>query len=218
VEVIERANRFAALGDPIRLRIVDALAITDRSPGELVAEIGAPTNLLAHHLDVLERAGMIERLPSSGDRRRRYIKLQHEALWSLRIGAGLPAAPVLFVCTHNSARSQIAAALWKTRVGTPAYSAGTHPAERVHPGAVAAGKRAGLDLSKSSPRHISDVDTDAMTIITVCDQAHEELPTRTVHHHWSTPDPVITPTRKAFDAALRQIGDRIDALRNEENE
>ncbi|MDZ7732130.1 MAG: hypothetical protein U5R31_02625 [Acidimicrobiia bacterium] len=72
-----------------------------------------PTNLLAHHLAVLERAGLVRRDTSSGDRRRRYVRLDDRALDGL---APRPSQPpptrVVFVCTHNSARSQLAAALW----------------------------------------------------------------------------------------------------------
>ena len=58
--------------------------------------------------------------------------------------------PILFVCTHNSARSQLAAALWTATTGREALSAGTQPATRVHPGAVAAAARAGLVLDVAS--------------------------------------------------------------------
>jgi protein-tyrosine-phosphatase len=206
----ERAARFAALGDPTRLRIVESLAVTDRSPGEMAAEFGIPGNLMAHHLDVLEDAGLVGRTISAGDRRRRYIHLARGALDALTIKGAVPAEPVLFVCTHNSARSQLAAALWTARVGTPATSAGTHPAPRVHPGAVSAAKKAGLDLSEARPRHLDDVDTDPVTVVTVCDQAHEELPDGTPHRHWSTPDPALNPTRRSFDRTLTLLQNRID--------
>ena len=61
------------------------------------------------------------------------------------------------MCTHNSARSQLAAALWTQLTNQPADSAGTHPAARVHPGAVAAARRAGLDLTDARPKLLDDV-------------------------------------------------------------
>ena len=53
----QRAAHHAALGDPIRLTIVDELSVSDRSPIELRRLVGIESNLLAHHLDVLEAAG-----------------------------------------------------------------------------------------------------------------------------------------------------------------
>ena len=137
-----RAGRHAALGDPVRLAIVDELTISDRAPIELRRLVDIESNLLAHHLDVLEGVGMIHRSRSSGDGRRRYVHLNHDALNGLIPGRPLTLSKALFVCSHNSARSQLAAALWRDLVGTPAESAGTHPAKRIHPGAVAAAKRA----------------------------------------------------------------------------
>lgn len=212
MNVEERSLRFAALGDPVRLAIVDDLAASDRAPVELAHRHGLASNLLAHHLSVLEKAGLVERLTSSGDRRRRYIRLRHEALRRLGIGASAPTGPVLFVCTHNSARSQLAAATWNAVVTSSASSAGTQPAERVHPGAVAAAKRAGLDLSRAHPRHLDDVDRTHALVVTVCDRAHEELEPGPEWLHWSISDPVEAATPAAFDAALREIQSRIHTM------
>jgi protein-tyrosine-phosphatase len=212
VNVAERSLRFAALGDPIRLAIVDDLAASDRAPVELARRLGLASNLLAHHLSVLEEAGLVERLTSSGDRRRRYIRLRHDALRELTIGVSAPAGPVLFVCTHNSARSQLAAATWNAVAGSPASSAGTHPADRVHPGAVAAAERAGLDLSQARPRHLDDIDMTPALVVTVCDRAHEELEPGSEWLHWSISDPVEEATPAAFDAALRNVQSRIHTM------
>ena len=62
-----RAARHGALSDPVRLAIVDALVLSDRAPVELRRLVGIESNLLAHHLDVLESVAMIERSKSSGD-------------------------------------------------------------------------------------------------------------------------------------------------------
>ncbi|MGZ7087040.1 MAG: ArsR/SmtB family transcription factor, partial [Ilumatobacteraceae bacterium] len=80
----DRAARHAALGDPVRLAIVDELAVSDRAPVELRRLIGIESNLLAHHLDVLERVGFISRTRSSGDGRRRYVHLHRRALDDLQ--------------------------------------------------------------------------------------------------------------------------------------
>lgn len=207
-----RAQRHAALGDPVRLAIVDALTVSDRAPVELRRTLGLESNLLAHHLDVLDRVGLIERSRSSGDGRRRYVHLRPDALDDLaprqRVGMG----PALFVCSANSARSQLAAALWKARTGEPAASAGTHPAPRVHPGAVAAGRRAGLDLSHAEPRYLDASPPPSALVVTVCDRAHEELEPAEGWLHWSVPDPVPVGTKAAFDATVAELGRRIDGL------
>ena len=87
---------------------------------------------------------MVERLRSEGDARRRYLRLSPEAIARSSIaGVSVLADRVLFVCTGNSARSQLAAALWNLTSEVPAESAGTHPAPEVHPGAIRAGRKAG---------------------------------------------------------------------------
>lgn len=207
-----RAQRHAALGDPTRLAIVDELAGSDRAPVELQRLAGIPSNLLAHHLDVLEEVGLITRSRSSGDGRRRYVHLHRDALHGLISGPLRPAQRALFVCTHNSARSQLAAALWTQFTSQPADSAGTHPAQRVHPGAVAAGRRAGLDLTGARPKLLDEVEDRPALVVTVCDRAHEELRADPAWLHWSVPDPVTAPSRAAFDATVTELRSRITGL------
>jgi protein-tyrosine-phosphatase len=201
----------AALGEPVRLAIVDDLACSDRSPTELGERHGLATNLLAHHLDVLEGAGLIERFASAGDRRRRYVRSLRQPLAQLCVATTHPAGAVLFVCSHNSARSQLAAAIYEARTGHEAHSAGTHPAERVHPGAVAAARRIGLDLSNVEPRLLDLADV-VDVIVTVCDRAHEELEPGPRWLHWSVPDPVESGTGAAFDAVVEHLETRIATL------
>ncbi|MBX3286181.1 MAG: helix-turn-helix domain-containing protein [Actinobacteria bacterium] len=206
-----RAARHAALGDPVRLAIVDELAASDRSPVELRHRFGLESNLLAHHLDVLESVGLVNRTRSSGDGRRRYVHLLRPALADLSVGPAPRTGSALFVCTRNSARSQLAAALWRRLTGDEAASAGTHPAEAVHPGAVAAAERAGLDLARATPSSIDDVEP-APLVVTVCDRAHEELPADPTWLHWSIPDPVPAGTARAFDAAVAELTERISTV------
>jgi ArsR family transcriptional regulator, arsenate/arsenite/antimonite-responsive transcriptional repressor / arsenate reductase (thioredoxin) len=168
--------------------------------------------LLAHHLDVLESVGMIRRSQSSGDGRRRYVHLVRESLRGLAPGRPMTPGRALFVCTHNSARSQLAAALWRSIAGAPASSAGTHPAPHVHPGAIGAAARAGLNLTHATTRALDQVGKLPRIVITVCDQAHEEIAPDDNWLHWSIADPVESRRRAAFDAALVELRDRIIAL------
>lgn len=211
MDIERRASIHAALGEPVRLAIVEDLAVTDRSPKDLGQLFELPTNLLAHHLDVLQGAGLIARFTSAGDRRRRYVRLLREPLMALQIGSNRPRRPMMFLCTHNSARSQLAAALWMARTGSPAESGGTHPAAKVHQGAIAAGRRAGLDLSSAVPRLVEHIDDDAQ-VVTVCDLAHEELEPASDWWHWSIPDPVERGTTKSFDAVVADLDLRIRSI------
>jgi len=208
-----RAHVHAALGDPARLAIVDALTLGDASPGEIAHDLGMPTNLVAHHLKVLQDAALIVRARSEGDRRRTYLRLQPDVLASLTPPPLRDAERVVFVCTHNSARSQLAAALWRDRVGSPVASAGTKPAARVHPRAVKVAHRHGLTLDPAATAHVADVVHDGDLVIAVCDNAHEDL-TDSVRSrlHWSVPDPIKANTDAAFEAAYRDLAGRIDRL------
>jgi len=200
----------AALADPARLRITDTLLTGDASPSELAAMLAMPSNLLAHHLHVLEQAGIIARSRSEGDRRRTYLRLIPAALDSLAPPPARAALRVLFVCTANSARSHLAAALWRQASAVPAVSAGTHPAA-IDPGAIAAAKRHHLPLPRLRPRRIGEVRHEGDLLITVCDLAHEEL-AGAAAAHWSVPDPVPAGDPDTFDAALAQLADRVARL------
>lgn len=209
LSVESRAARHAALGDPVRLRIVDHLATSDLAPVEIRERVGIESNLLAHHLDILESVGLIQRSRSSGDGRRRYVHLIGGALGGLTRPPAVEAGPALFVCTHNSARSQLAAALWRHLTKQPAESAGTHPANAVHRGAIAAARRASIDLDGATPRHLDDLSALPRLVVTVCDRAHEELTPDESWLHWSIPDPIAAATPAAFDAVVTELRARI---------
>jgi ArsR family transcriptional regulator, arsenate/arsenite/antimonite-responsive transcriptional repressor / arsenate reductase (thioredoxin) len=216
-----RAAVHAALGEPVRLAIVDRLVPGDASPGELAEENGLGNNLLAHHLKVLQDAGVIRRVRSEGDRRRGYVQLclDDQTVWAAaQAGShGRPApmdkAPrVVFVCTANSARSQLAASQWNAISAVPAASAGTHPAERVHPRAVSTGRRHGLWLGRAKPVAIEYVLREGDLVVAVCDTVHEELGTDRPRLHWCIPDPARLDTDEAFETAFADITHRIDRL------
>lgn len=205
-----RAARHAALGDPARLRIVDLLTLGDLAPRELQDRLVMPSNLVSHHLAVLEREGMISRRRSEADRRRSYVHLVIGAFDQLGPSTSAAARRVLFVCTANSARSQLAAQLWAQRSAVPAASAGTHPTDAIAAGAVATAQRHGLPSLAGAPQRFADVVSDTDLVVTVCDAAHEELGSDALH--WSIPDPVPAGTDDAFDAAYDELAARVDAL------
>jgi protein-tyrosine-phosphatase len=211
MDVAARAAVHAALADPARLQIVDALGSGDMSPSELGAMLAMPSNLLAHHLHVVEQAGLVARRRSEGDRRRTYLQLIPGVLEALTRPAARAAGRVLFVCTANSARSHLAAALWRRASVVPAASAGTHPAARIEPAALAAAQRHRLPMRRLRPRLIADVQQDGDLIITVCDLAHEELGLQAAVH-WSVPDPVPAGDPASFDAAVAELSHRVERL------
>lgn len=204
-----RAARYAALADPVRLRIVDLLTLGDVAPVELQGELGISSSLLAHHLNLLEREGMLLRTRSEADRRRTYLHLAPGAFAGLIPSPKLGVRRVVFVCTGNSARSQLAAALWHDASRIPVASAGTHPADAIEPGAIAAATRHGLTLQASIPQALGDVAEADDYVVTVCDTAHEDL-AGADRLHWSVPDPVRDGSDAAFDAAFEDIAARIN--------
>jgi protein-tyrosine-phosphatase len=115
----------------------------------------------------------------------------------------------VFVCTANTARSHLAAALWRKASRVTAASAGTHPGQRIAAGAVDTATRHGLKLPKVAPRLLDLQDGDL--VITVCDRAHEELGDLG-WAHWSIPDPVPNGTPAAFDAAYERLATRVAHL------
>lgn len=150
---------------------------------------------------------------SEGDRRRRYIRLETGLLHELGRANRLRPGSVLFVCTHNSARSQFAAAQWEARTGQPAASAGSDPAESVHPLAVDVAAEFGLDISGATPVGYEAAQADPDVVISVCDRAHESgTPTGAMSVHWSIPDPVLAGTKRAFRSAFAELSARIDRL------
>jgi protein-tyrosine-phosphatase len=201
---------FAALGDRLRLDIVDELTLSDRTPGELIQKFEIPSALLAHHLDVLENAQIVERIESSADRRKRFVRLAERNL-PILLSSKYP-GNIQFICRHNSARSQLAAAIWKKFVGTAATSAGTEPAKTVHPLTIQIAKRHNLDLGQAIPRKYRPTSAHGRLEITVCDQSHDDLSMPLSRSHWSLPDPTNVGTIAAFEQTYQELFKRIIPL------
>jgi arsenate reductase len=102
---------------------------------------------------------------------------------------------VLILCTGNSCRSQMAEGWINAELGESweARSAGTRPAERIHPNAVDVMAEVGIDIAKSRPQHVDAcLGEDWNLVITVCDSAHESCPIfpgQVETLHISFPDP-----------------------------
>lgn len=212
--IVDRAKKHAALGDPRRLLIVDQLTIGDRTVAELAGLVDLPGNLLAHHLDVLDEAGMIERNVSEGDHRRRYVSLRWDEVPSLDTLRLAWPERVAFVCTHNSARSQFAAAVWREVTGIEPATAGTHPAARVHPKAVRIAAEHGLDIADATPAGYESLPDDLDLVVSVCDRAREAgTPKSALTLHWSVRDPVPVGTLAAFRSSFEEIARRVEKLK-----
>jgi hypothetical protein len=102
-----RARVYAALGEPARLAIVDMLVLGDASPGEIGARFGLPTNLVAHHLSVLQDAGVIERSRSAASLAVGFIDFPQD-LTARRHDSSLPAKAFSSACFYaNTPRIRI---------------------------------------------------------------------------------------------------------------
>ncbi|MCS7264635.1 MAG: arsenate reductase ArsC [Armatimonadetes bacterium] len=129
---------------------------------------------------------------------------------------------ILFVCTGNSARSQMAEGFAKA-LGMEAFSAGTHPKEAVHPLAIAVMAEKGIDISQNYPKPLDlELAKTVDLIVTVCSEADEEcaqLPLPVPKIHWNLPDPAKVEGNE-FEKlqAFRKIRDEIERLVSQLNE
>ena len=202
-------------GHPLRWRLLGDLARCDRTVHELTGLVGQPQNLVSYHLGKLRDARLVSARRSSADRRDAYYTVDLTRLGGLlaatgealhpglrltppppsRARAGTVSARVLFLCTGNSARSQMAEALARARSGglVEAHSAGSHP-KALHPNAVRAMRdEHGIDLAGQRSKHLSVFAQQRFDrVISLCDRVREvcpEFPGRPETIHWSIPDP-----------------------------
>jgi protein-tyrosine-phosphatase len=203
--------------DGARWRLLEELSRSDRRVQELVELVGGPQNLVSYHLGRLRRAGLVRERRSSADARDVYYRVDLDrftaavcdAASAIRptLAPGRPAgaapdraaaAPgrrVLFVCTGNSTRSQIAEA-YARRLGggrLRATSAGIRP-RPVHPLALKALEELGLDTRGLRSKPLEAVAGGTFDcLVTLCDRAREACPDDLVEAaeavHWSIPDP-----------------------------
>ena len=226
------------LGDPVRWRLIAELGRSDRRVGELVALVGRPQNVVSYHLGQCRRVGVVTARRSSADGRDVYYRaelarcaellgdagpLLHPALGAAaepssprRPIARSPRSKVLFLCTGNSARSQIAEALLEHRSAgaVTARSAGSHP-KPMHPNAVRVLAERGLDISDRSSKSIDRFRGRRFDrVVTLCDKVREvcpEFPGSPIASHWSIADPAVSGDTAADTyPAFEQVADEID--------
>ena len=215
-------------GHPLRWRLLSELARSDRMVSELTGLVGEAQNLVSYHLGKLRDGRLVSARRSSADRRDSYYGLDLARIGGLLSAAGgalhpglrlTPparddarggAAKVLFLCTGNSARSPMAAALARARSGgaIEAYSAGSHP-RPVHPNAVRVMRSEhGLDLSGHASTHLDAfADHHFDWVISLCDRVREvcpELPGHPEAIHWSLANPVTSESDDATYPLFRQ--------------
>jgi protein-tyrosine-phosphatase len=238
--VRDQALTFLKLvADDLRWSLLQELGRSDLRVNELIAGLGQPGNLVSYHLGQLRSAGLIRERRSSADGRVVYYSLdlerfqRHlmEAASCIRPGlltGHLPArapggrrARILFLCTHNSARSQMAEGLLRAMAGdrVTVESAGSQPTE-LHPLAVETMARRGIDIRGQRPKHADGlVGRRFDIVITLCDSIREVCPTFTGSPelvHWSLPDPareaVLEDMRAAFEQVAEEISRRVRYL------
>ena len=198
-------------GHPVRWLLLSELARSDRQVRELKALLGQPQNLVSYHLARLRAGGLVTMRRSSADGRDVYYGLDLARCGELLTAAGMALHPglrlvppppaeirvpvrVLFLCTGNSARSQMARAILEQMAAdaVTAASAGSHP-KPLHPNAVRVMREAGIDISGRQPTHLSAFTGQRFDyVISLCDKLREicpEFPGPAEVIHWSIPDP-----------------------------
>lgn len=206
-------------GHPLRWRLLRELGRSDRMVHELTDLVGQPQNLVSYHLAKLRDARLVSARRSSADRRDAYYTVDLDRIGELLTATGVALHPglrltpparedaepdaarirVLFLCTGNSARSQMAEALARTRSDgvVEAHSAGSRP-KPLHPSAVRVmHEEHGIDLAGQHSKHLSVFAEQRFDrVISLCDRVREvcpEFPGQPETIHWSIPDPAAGP-------------------------
>lgn len=229
------------LGHELRWQLVSELSRSDLKVGELTAATGEAQNLVSYHLRLLRDAGLVHERRSSEDARDIYYSLDRRAVSSgllrtlggINPGAMLTAprpakdspvagrlASVLFLCTGNSARSQIAEAMLRELGGRRVLvrSAGTHPVG-VHPLVQKVLVARGINVGDLRSKSVAEFAGQAFDyVISLCDIARSEpiaLTGKPHLAHWSIPDPVAehggpAAVARSFERAVVEIAVRVE--------
>lgn len=232
--------------DPVRWRLLGELAFSDRRVGELADRVGQPQNLVSYHLGRLRSLRIVRSRRSQADGRDTYYTLDLARCRELLAEAGValhpglrlsipPAAAdsasrgrprrrphVLFLCTGNSARSQIAETLVGHLAGraVQAFSAGSDP-QPLHPNAVRVMSARGIDLAGRRSKPITKFAGRRFDyVVSLCDRVREVCPEFPEHPrmiHWSIPNPAREgdtdeESLPAFERTAAELAERIPFL------
>lgn len=232
------------LAHEIRWNLLLLLACSDYTVQELVRLVGQPQNLVSYHLRQLRELAVVTERRSAADERSLYYSLDLDYLHTLYFSApgsihpalGVGTRPskkeewdfvrpprILFLCTQNSARSQMAEGIVHhlTQGKAEVFSAGNQPASEVHPNAIRAVATLGIDISQQHPKHLDEFQGQSFDcIVTLCDRVREACPTFPGTPdviHWSFPDPAAVEGSeelryKAFEHTAYQLTRRIRLL------
>ena len=210
-----RSTVFAALGEPVRLAIVESLLLSDLTPQDIVTAMDIRSNLLAHHLNVLQSAGLLERIRSTGDGRRRYLRLRTDSPRPAVHVPPLHARNVMFVCADHGVRSMVAERLWATISDIPASSAGRAANRTLTPMARRVAAETNLGALDRPPTSWQDLRTPPDLLVTLSDVVRETatLPVgpNTTLLHWSTPEPA-DEQRQAYLDMVQHLATRMHVL------
>jgi protein-tyrosine-phosphatase/DNA-binding transcriptional ArsR family regulator len=231
-------------GHPLRWRLLGELARSDRQVRELCTLTGRPQSLVSYHLGRLRAERVVTARRSSADGRDAYysldlarcgallaavggalhpgLRLAPAASSTRRRHSGRPRPRVLFLCTGNSARSQMAQALVEQLTGgmIEAFSAGSRP-KPLHPNAVRVMREHGIDIAGRRPTHLGELADERWDhVISLCDRVREvcpEFPGRPDLIHWSIADPAREgetdeETYPAFQRTAAELATRIPFL------
>lgn len=231
-------------GNSVRWQLLSELARSDRPVRELTALVGQRQSLTSYHLGLLRDSGLVTMRRSSADKRDTYYSLDLAACRELLTEAGAALHPglrmapaaltpsatdldrrpvgspvqVLFLCTGNSARSQMAEAILAQLAGEwiDVVSAGSHP-KAVHPDAVRAMRERGIDITGRRSKNLNEfVKRRFDYVISLCDRVREVCPDFPGHPmvaHWSMPDPAAEDDGyRAFVRAADELNRRIRFL------
>lgn len=229
-------------GHPLRWQLLRELSRSDRHVRELMDAVGSPQSLVSYHLGRLRAGRLVSMRRSSADGREAYYSIDLGRCAELLAATGealhpglAPAPPanathgprpgrrarVLFLCTGNSTRSQIAEALARHLGGgaIEAASAGSHPRD-VHPNAVRVMRARGVDISAQRPKHLGRFARRHFDyVVTLCDRVREvcpEFPGSPERIHWSIADPAQEgdgeESYPAFQRTANEIEGRVRFL------
>jgi len=230
-------------GHPLRWQLLRELGRSDRMVHELTRLVGQPQNLVSYHLGKLRDAGLVSARRSSADRRDAYYTIDLTRIGQLLTATGMALHPglgltapapdpagrgpttarVLFLCTGNSSRSQMAEALARIRSNgvIEAQSAGSQP-KPLHSNAVRVmHEEYDIDLAGQHSKHLDVFAQQRFDrVISLCDRVREvcpEFPGRPETSHWSIPDPAAEPgdneaTYPTFQQTAGDLATRIGFL------